>query len=208
MVEFHCGFLEICLSQCLLGSRTIVQSCANSDWPVIKGCLRNEGLLNSLLIVFIVILSRSGTLKPLQLLETGYFPPISETWYFPFWILLQCTKLAKYSSYIEWQECIPVGCVPPAHWPYLVVSYAPPRNHAGPPATTHAHWQPCMPPQQPHTPPPSNHACRLGQHACLPPWQPRTPPPWTEWQTGVKILPCPKLRLRAENMIKHPTLFT
>ena len=22
-------------------------------------------------------------------------------------------------------------------------------------------------------------------------------PPWTEWQTGVKILPCPKLRLRA-----------
>ena len=47
-------------------------------------------------------------------------------------------------------------------------------------------------------------------HACPPP---RTPPPhathplpcsprharprWTEWQTGVKILPCPKLRLRA-----------
>ena len=26
------------------------------------------------------------------------------------------------------------------------------------------------------------------------------PPPWTEWQTGVKILPCPKLRLRAINM--------
>ena len=24
------------------------------------------------------------------------------------------------------QECIPVGCLPPAHWPYLVVSYAPP----------------------------------------------------------------------------------
>ena len=23
------------------------------------------------------------------------------------------------------------------------------------------------------------------------------PPPWTEWQTGAKILPCPKLRLRA-----------
>ena len=25
-------------------------------------------------------------------------------------------------------------------------------------------------------------------------------PPWTEWQTGVKILPCPKLRLRAVNI--------
>ena len=24
------------------------------------------------------------------------------------------------------QECIPVGCVPPAHWPYLVVSYGHP----------------------------------------------------------------------------------
>ena len=29
-----------------------------------------------------------------------------------------------------------------------------------------------------------------------PPDQP-PPPLWTEWQTGVKILPCPKLRLRA-----------
>ena len=26
-----------------------------------------------------------------------------------------------------------------------------------------------------------------------------TSPLWTEWQTGVKILPCPKLRLRAVN---------
>ena len=34
-------------------------------------------------------------------------------------------------------------------------------------------------------PPQSNHAC---------------PPLWTEWQTGVKILPCPKLRLRAVNI--------
>ena len=30
-------------------------------------------------------------------------------------------------------------------------------------------------------------------------WCPRgRPPQWTEWQTGVKILPCPKLRLQAE----------
>ena len=30
------------------------------------------------------------------------------------------------------------------------------------------------------------------------------PPPWTEWQTGVKILPCPKLLLRA--VINHRRL--
>ena len=30
-----------------------------------------------------------------------------------------------------------------------------------------------------------------------------SPPPWTEWQTGVKILPCPKLRLRAVINDKH-----
>ena len=28
-------------------------------------------------------------------------------------------------------------------------------------------------------------------------WSATPPPLWTEWQTGVKILPCPKLRLRA-----------
>ena len=28
----------------------------------------------------------------------------------------------------------------------------------------------------------------------------QTPPLWTEWQTGAKILPCPKLRLRAVNI--------
>ena len=30
-----------------------------------------------------------------------------------------------------------------------------------------------------------------------PPWEQAPLPPWTEWQTGAKILPCPKLRLRA-----------
>ena len=42
-------------------------------------------------------------------------------------------------------------------------------------------------PSRPGTPPPEQ--------------TPRTrappPPPWTEWQTGAKILPCPKLRMRA-----------
>ena len=89
------------------------------------------------------------------------------------------------------QECIPVGCVPPAHWSYLRISsyptHAPPRAtmhapreqpHMSPPehphmpprATMHAPWeQPCMPPpEQPCTDPWSNHAC--------PPEQPRMPP--------------------------------
>ena len=44
------------------------------------------------------------------------------------------------------QECIPVGCVPPAHWPYATHSIPPrmPPCHACPP-TTHA--------PLPHTPP-------------------------------------------------------
>ena len=37
--------------------------------------------------------------------------------------------------------------------------------------------------------------CPRGVPACGVPTQ--VPPLWTEWQTGVKILPCPKLRLRA-----------
>ena len=123
------------------------------------------------------------------------------------------------------QECIPVGCVPPGHWPYLIISYAcppmtmhapqpcmPPSNHvhpratmhalgnhACPPATTHTPWQPCTTP--------GNHACIL--QLCTPPATTHAPlatmhaPLWTEWQTGVKILPCPKLRLRAVIRVLH-----
>ena len=73
-------------------------------------------------------------------------------------------------------------------------------THAPPNKTMHAPWiKPHMPPlEQPCTPPWSN-------HTQTPPRQPHMPPPgatthaplWTEWQTGVKILPCPKLPLRA-----------
>ena len=34
-------------------------------------------------------------------------------------------------------------------------------------------------------------------------YMPRHSPLWTEWQTGVKILPCPKLRLRAVKISKN-----
>ena len=62
------------------------------------------------------------------------------------------------------KNAYPVGCVPPAHLPYLVVSHAcPPQPRMPPPATTHA------PPATTHAPP-----------------QPRTPCEQNDWQTGVK----------------------
>ena len=72
------------------------------------------------------------------------------------------------------QECIPVGCVPPAAvaiWGGL---------HQTPPWT--------RPPRTRHTPRPGT------RHT--PSLQPGTPPfPWTD--TPVNILPCPKFRFRA-----------
>ena len=87
------------------------------------------------------------------------------------------------------QECIPVECIPPAHWPSV----------GGVPA-----WGCTCPGGVPAR------GCVPARG--LPAWGylsggvylPRgdstwagTPPLWTEWQTGAKILPCPKLRLRA-----------
>ena len=88
-----------------------------------------------------------------------------------------------------------------------------------PPGSNYASpWeQPCMPPQeQPHMPPgatmhatqskhvchPSNHTPHEHPHMHLPGAIMHPPrsnhtcaPLWTEWQTGVKILPCPKLQV-------------
>ena len=103
------------------------------------------------------------------------------------------------------QECIPVGCVPPAHWPTISHSVGggdvwhacplpcmPPAMHSPllhmPPLPCTPHWHaqpmPCMSPAT-HTPLP-----------CMPPYHthtplPRTPPPpcmpplWTEWLTDM-----------------------
>ena len=102
-------------------------------------------------------------------------------------------------NFVSRQECIPVGCVPPAHRSYLRISsyptHAPPgaTTHA-PPQTNHTHprEQPRMPPratmhtplgatmhappEQPHMPPRSNHTCppRATTHA---PQSNHTPPP-------------------------------
>ena len=65
-------------------------------------------------------------------------------------------------------ECIPVGCVPPAHWSYLRISSYPTHTPLG--ATTHApRQQPCMPPQ-------SNHACPPGATMHTP-WSNHAQPP-------------------------------
>ena len=104
----------------------------------------------------------------------------------------------------------------------LTVSHCIRKNHARPPPDKTMHTpqiKPGMPPQIKLCMLPPNktmHAPRIKPR--MPPWikpcmpplatthappQPCTPrnharpPLWTEWQTGVKILPCPKLRLRA-----------
>ena len=108
------------------------------------------------------------------------------------------------------QECIPVGFVPPAHWPYLIISYAlPPHNHAcpptmhPPPATTHTPGNHACPLATTHTPKkphmlPHNHACPPAttqpppppQHAC--PWQACTPPATMHAPPGYHACPaCP-----------------
>ena len=86
-------------------------------------------------------------------------------------------KSAQKSNYVYFlikQECIPVGCVLPAHWLYLRISsyptHAPREQPRIPPGSNHAcpPEQPCTPPQatthaslpqQPHMPPQSNHTC-------------------------------------------------
>ena len=111
------------------------------------------------------------------------------------------------------QECIPVGCVPPAavavhrgvclsacwdtHPPWCWPGDppgcgpgVPPRCGPGdPPGQT-----PQLPPWVWALRPPGNLQGMLGYHLqCMLGYHPL----WTEWQTGAKILPCPKLHLRA-----------
>ena len=85
------------------------------------------------------------------------------------------------------QECIPVGCVPPACWPY------PSMHWAGEGVSQHA----------------LGGGCLLGGVCCgvsaRGDWQ--TPSLWTEWQTGVKILPCRNFVVGGKNVIIFVVLF-
>ena len=115
--------------------------------------------------------------------------------------------------------CTPRPCTPPSHpcppQPCMFPRHAhppamnAPQAHKPPshtcPLAMHAP-QPCMPPGHAHPirhthplgmHPPDMHAPSPGTHT---PYGAHMPPLWTEWQTGVKKLPCPKLRLRAVNI--------
>ena len=85
------------------------------------------------------------------------------------------------------QECIPVGCIPPAHWPHLVVSWSMlNKNDSSRMHTTcsltasrsicwgcvHAPWHPCPLPSMPPCHPclPAMHApCHACPLPCMPP---------------------------------------
>ena len=86
-----------------------------------------------------------------------------------------CSKLYFWYHFAK-QECIPVGCVPPAHWPHLVVSGTQVPCHTWPPAI-HA---PCY--AWPHyaCPPAIHNPC----HACPPPCMP------PDTHTPAMPLPC------------------
>ena len=93
------------------------------------------------------------------------------------------------------QECIPVGCIPPAavavrgglHQAHPREQT--PRSRPPRPATL---WEQAPPWDSTHTPSCCKACWDTTCDAC---WD--STPLWTEWQTRVKILPCPKLRLRA-----------
>ena len=65
-------------------------------------------------------------------------------------LIVSNVTLFQNASTASIQECIPVGCVPSAHWLYLVVSARGCAYHACPPAThapgTYARPLPCTPP--------------------------------------------------------------
>ena len=151
------------------------------------------------------------------------------------------------------QECIPVGCVPPACWPYPSMhcrggvpaqggvralggvraqgGYLPrgvvylPRGVTCPggvvylPGGVPARGCTCpggctypgggVPAWGVYLPggvPARGCTCQ-GEGTCPGGTCPGTPPLWTEWQTGAKILPCPKLRLRAVITYFERTVF-
>ena len=116
---------------------------------------------------------------------------------------LQCIFFKPKSNFNLQQECIPVGCVPPAAVDVRGVSPCTPRvdpREQTPPGIMH--------PLGADTPHPSGtmHTTLPWDHAHHPPG-PCTPlgadTPWTmhpppmDRHTPVNILPCPKLRLRA-----------
>ena len=104
------------------------------------------------------------------------------------------------------QDCSPVGCIPPACWPYLPVCTA--RGRVPGPGCVSALGVPGLGP-----------GLVLGGGGCLVgggAWSHggvvshhtlrQTPHGQNSWHTLLKILPCPKLRLRAVKSVYHRRL--
>ena len=94
-------------------------------------------------------------------------------------ILLEANQCNK-------QYCIPVGCVPPACCPYLPTCTAPGGGLRLGGGTYPWFGGVCLLLGVPASRPGGVYPSRQWGRAPL----------WTEWQTGAKILPCPKLHLR------------
>ena len=107
------------------------------------------------------------------------------------------------SSYhtVKRQETVPVGCVPPACWPYPLVSHVSRgrgwRRRVSATSLLDAEPPGGRPPWM-QTPQRQTPWRQTPLDADLPGGRPC--PLWTEWDTRVKTLPCPKLRLRAVKM--------
>ena len=88
------------------------------------------------------------------------------------------------NRWIYWiqQECIPVGCIPPACWSYPIVSWGGPCSI---PLGCRPHWM-----QNPLDADPHRQTSFVEAH--LPTWRQTPIPPWAEWRMLAKILPCPK----------------
>ena len=135
--------------------------------------------------------------------------------------VLLCSYI--YAKISDQQECIPVGCILPTHWPYLVkiCHTCPPTMHAPPPLPCMLPCHACPPAMHaptmhvplpctpchvcppPHTPP--HHACPLpAMHA------PYTCPPamhtplcgQNSWHMLLKILPCPNFVVGGNKKLK------
>ena len=84
------------------------------------------------------------------------------------------------------QESIPVGCVPPlVHCTIGGISWQRPPSDTAPLPS----WQ-----RPPDRDPPGRNIGPETENDMIHPF------PWIEWTTGLKSLPCPKLRLRAVNI--------
>ena len=138
-------------------------------------------------------------------------------------------KLTFHKQVNKQEEYIPVGCILPTCWPYLPAWTAwgvclsagihPPGCGPGDPLSAGLETPPGVGletppgqiPQPPlgvglETPTPGDLQGMLGYHPSSRDLQGmlgyHPPPQWTEWQTGAKILPSPKLHLRAVNIWK------